>query len=201
MEAAKPVARSPLVVHNRDDHDLVPLYEVDDRVRKALEYVPADVGSAGPDWPRFGHLANPEHAIVDHPGEVPGTFVGSLAVPDRSSLVFSQGPGMKAVWFSRPSGIDRGTNLGDCLVAIDEFDAAITDLTDAVIEFGRPRRLPLISDNFFAVVRLEAAQQARDQLATLVVGELERLFENGLECSHENSVARFVARGRASACS
>ena len=82
------------MVRDRDDHDLVWLCEVDDRVREALEHASADVGSSGPDWPCFGHLANPPNAIIDQRGEAERVFVGSLAVPDRSGLVFGQGLGV-----------------------------------------------------------------------------------------------------------
>ena len=51
IEAAKPVARSPLVVRNRDDHDLAPLIEVDDRIREALKHASADVVSRIPKIP------------------------------------------------------------------------------------------------------------------------------------------------------
>lgn len=81
--------------------------------------------------------------------------------------------------------------FGEDFVAIDKLNTTLADLTDATIELGRPRSLPLLRRRLVPIVWLEAAQKPCGQRPPLFFGELERLIEHGLERGgHSKSIAQ-----------
>ena len=93
---------------------------------------------------------------------------------------------------SRAAVGDRASHACERFVPVDQLDRAVADLARTLTELARPRRLPLVrGERLLSRVRLETTQKLTDQLPALVVGELQCLFENGLERRHGATIASF----------